>query len=143
MLALITGAIFEKGDILATTSTKSPAERFGGTWEKLPNGLTFWTANNGGSIIEAGLPNITGRFNMRQGYYSETYKNYGLAERGKSGAFNVVAESSGDQDSLQILGQRQPWDNITFDASQSNDIYGKSTTVQPPAYTICAWRKIS
>lgn len=32
---------------------------------------------------------------------------------------------------------------IGLNASKSNPIYGKSTTVQPPAITIVAWRRES
>ena len=32
---------------------------------------------------------------------------------------------------------------ITFNASNSNNIYGKSTTVQPPVYVTNIWRRKS
>lgn len=32
-------------------------------------------------------------------------------------------------------------DKVSFDASRSSSIYGKSTTVQPPAYALIAWRR--
>lgn len=30
---------------------------------------------------------------------------------------------------------------ISFDASKSNDIYGNSTTVQPPAIAVVFWKR--
>lgn len=57
MLALISGAIFEKGDILVTTSTKSPAERFGGTWEQIAQGRTLIGANGSYSLGSTGGSN--------------------------------------------------------------------------------------
>lgn len=70
--------------------------------------------------IEAGLPNITGLF---------THINF----INPSGAFyyngfchwTAATEGVGDATSY-----------VRFDASRSNPIYGRSTTVQPPALTV-------
>ena len=69
-----------------------------------------------GDLIEAGLPNITGK----------TGRFAGRQEDG-TGALRTVdyGQSSGTRDE-QYNSSR-----ITFDASLSNPIYGKSTTVQP------------
>lgn len=69
-----------------------------------------------GDLIEAGLPNITGK----------TGRFAGRKEDG-TGALRTVdyGQSSGTRDE-QYNSSR-----ITFDASLSNPIYGKSTTVQP------------
>ena len=69
-----------------------------------------------GDLIEAGLPNITGK----------TGRFAGRNENG-TGALRTV-------DYGQSSGTRNEQNNssrITFDASLSNPIYGKSTTVQP------------
>lgn len=68
--------------------------------------------------VAAGLPNITGTFSGH--------------ENNASGAFSVssTTEWHGNRNDN---GQKR---KITFNASKSNAIYGKSTTVQPPAVTV-------
>ena len=136
---------YDVGDIVIRTEGTSPAEKYGGTWEQLPNNVALWiVSSNGGTVIEAGLPNIVGSMRVREGYFSDTYKNYDIINRQKSGALSVTASSgTATTDSVQIAGAQQVWDNIAFDASQSNGIYGKSTTVQPPAYGVYGWQKIA
>lgn len=71
---------------------------------------------------KAGLPNVTGTFNIdvnSNEYYSSTTW---------TGAF------SGEQAGTQgASGDGVTSTKITFDASKSNSIYGRSTTVQPTA----------
>ncbi|WP_152605367.1 hypothetical protein [Anaerovibrio lipolyticus] len=89
---------------------------------------SFDSTNNVGDFIEAGLPNITGSL-----YFSSRY-NFSA-----SGAFN-----------LSYSLQTGYWNNSdgifyiysTFDASRSSPIYGRSTTVQPPAYIVMYIMKI-
>lgn len=77
-----------------------------------------------GTNKEAGLPNITG---------SQSSGGYGIAQATFDGALYVASTSSsgfaGGGSNVQRLG---------FDASRSNSIYGKSTTVQP-ASTLIRW----
>ena len=70
-----------------------------------------------GTYINAGLPNITGAFNG--------VESGGLVSEG---AFYLKSKGyHGTNDS--------DWDNwlYGFDASRSNSVYGRSSTVQPPA----------
>ena len=67
-----------------------------------------------GTNIKAGLPNITGHFG-------------GVAGTSVTGAFNI--EKTDKSISSGSTGTRQ---YLTFNASKSNSIYGKSDTVQPP-----------
>lgn len=55
-------------------------------------------------------------------------------------ADNTVATPTVKQmvQALKLAGEAQTG---TFDASRSSSIYGKSTTVQPPAYALIAWRR--
>lgn len=71
------------------------------------------------SVIEAGLPNITGKF-------VAVYQGNPV-----SGAF--INKGTGGH-----TKNKTDWDgqNIAFDASRSSSIYGKSNTVQPPAVTV-------
>ena len=80
--------------------------------------------NDVGDVMSAGLPNITGSFNpFAQNYSSMSGSTF-------TGAFDV-------EDSTQHGYSSSSTDNdnvlVTFDASDSNSIYGNSDTVQPPA----------
>lgn len=128
--AEILDALYPVGTIYLTTSTNgvgssSPASWLGGTWERLPEGYALWTASSGaGGTIEAGLPNITGTATL------------GCQFDNATGAWYAVSSASNGRN-----GSNATRHNIAFDASRSNDIYGKSTTVQPPAYRVYAWRR--
>ena len=109
-------------------------EKIGTTWGAgdglttfgLPNLLNrvVWGSGTSGvgTYKEAGLPNITGTFD---GLPSLAYSS-------TAGAFKKAAETGRANRGNDGTG-RIP---ITFDASRSNSIYGRSTTVQPPAATL-------
>ncbi len=92
---------------------------------KLPNlnNRVLWGNTTGGTYKEAGLPNITGTF-------ATELENRGLLKYsgafGFSHFFGYGDEGVAENESLIY----------TFDASKSNAIYGKSSTVQPPAMTV-------
>lgn len=81
------------------------------------------------SIREAGLPNITGEFsgvgNNNESPYKPTVK----------GAI-YVAKSGVPKEGVPIANNGEKDDCFGFDASRSNSVYGKATTVQPPAITL-------
>lgn len=90
----------------------------------LPNFInkTFWGGSSSGTVKAAGLPNITG-----------TISRFKAATVVKTGAF-----SESTSESEAYIGASQ-WSGYlispSFNASKSNAIYGKSSTVQPPALT--------
>lgn len=90
----------------------------------LPNFInkTFWGGSSSGTVKAAGLPNITG-----------TISNFKAATVVKTGAF------SGSKSQAEAYIGASQWSGYLisprFDASESNAIYGKSSTVQPPALT--------
>lgn len=92
----------------------------GKTTFQLPNLTNKFIMGNGtaGIIKTAGLPNITGTFGGSNFY-------------GPTGAF-TVSKTGTDIDEGSGPFNR----GFTFNASKSNSIYGKSTTVQPPAVTM-------
>ena len=131
---------FEIGDILQTTSSTSPAARFGGTWEEIATNRVLMGVSRShaaGATAEAGLPNITGsvgRFTSGQYWQYDPDRSQGaLSTSGESSnaGFNSDSGSSGNR-----------W-YIDFDASKSNAIYGRSSTVQPAAYYVHIWRRIA
>lgn len=86
-------------------------------------------ADISGSFIDSGLPNIFGYFTMRQGGYNVLMLNqhgciqpYSAANL--SGSIYTNANTTGT-----LYGYK-------IDASLSSPIYGRSETVQPPAYTV-------
>ena len=119
----------------------------GTTWELVSSGKALWTGNGtagsgtttnanyanapANTTIGAGLPNITGEINHNgaQNSYGQTY----------SGAFSsktVTANQTGG-----TAGNSKGNSILNFNASSSNSTYGKSSTVQPPAYVVNVWRR--
>ena len=82
-----------------------------------------------GTVIEAGLPNITGVVDgYRLGCSDErTWMN------SSSGAFSGYGKAGKGYGAEGNWHMSMP---ITFNASLSNPIYGRSSTVQPPAVTV-------
>lgn len=96
----------------------------GSTTFNLPNLTDKFIQGSGtaGTVKSAGLPNITG-----------TTSSYDWVDNNAmSGAFK--ASSLYDQKYAGTYSSRSA--NNTFDASRCSSIYGKSTTVQPPALTM-------
>lgn len=90
--------------------------------------------HNGGDTVEAGLPNITGEatFINSDGVNDNEYPDLGAFYFGINSYPYVTTTTSG-------TGKR----DLQFDASRSCAIYGKSATVQPPAYYVYMWRRTS
>ena len=110
-----------------------------GTWTEIPANLCLQTgsASEAGTQRSAGLPNITGKANVRSGENSDA--NILAAQ-------SIGAIACSNQDSsftwyshISLEGGQNKLDTLSFNASDSNPIYGKSSTVQPPAYMVRAW----
>lgn len=86
-----------------------------------------------GTTIEAGLPNITGEFIPWSG--KSTYDLGCIIGSPSTGAIKGVI---GNRTTVLIESPNSGLGTIyaEFDASLSNPIYSKSSTVQPPALTI-------
>ena len=111
----------------------SPAALFGGSWEEIASERVLMGASSthaAGTTVKAGLPNITGTLSDVMGSF--------YAYPSGSGAFSV----KGIGRSLEN-GSSGNYGNISFDASKSNAIYGRSTTVQPAAYYVHIWRRVA
>ena len=123
---------FEVGDVLHTTSSVSPAARFGGTWEQIASERVLMGASSthaAGTTAKAGLPNITGSFPTT---------TYGSNYNKTSGAFSLGSRITGNgEDSNSSFNSYY----VSFAASGSNAIYGRSSTVQPAAYYVHIWRR--
>lgn len=110
-----------------------------GTWEEVPANLCLQTgaASEAGTQRSAGLPNIKGTANIRSGVNID---NNILASR-KNGAITCTNQDSSFTWYAHIMTEngQNKLDTLSFNASNSNPIYGKSSTVQPPAYIVRAW----
>lgn len=131
------------GSIYQTISPENPAVTFGGgTWEKIAQDMVLMGASNthpAGTTVEAGLPNITGEYTKRRVINSanEVYNDTHRAQN----AFKVITSDT-KLNSIQLVtnsASNVGGENVVFDASDSNPIYGASTTVQPPAYFTYIW----
>ena len=127
---------FEIGDILQTTSSVSPAARWGGTWEQVASERVLMGASGShaaGTTAEPGLPNITGSTGkFASDYsYSPDRKNGALSYSGNCSSLNFYSSS----------GSGGYGYYIDFNASRSNAIYGRSGTVQPAAYYVHYWQR--
>ena len=128
------------GSIYQSTDAASPAALFGGTWEQIASERVLMGVSRShaaGTTAEAGLPNITGstgRFASAYGVYDKA-----LADR-KQGALSFSGETS-DMGYYSSSGSAGYGYYINFNASKSNAIYGKSSTVQPAAYYVHIWRR--
>ena len=121
------------GSIYQSTDPTSPAALFGGSWEEIASERVLMGASSthaAGTTVKAGLPNITGTLSDVMGSF--------YAYPSGSGAFSV----KGIGRSLEN-GYSGNYGNISFDASKSNAIYGRSTTVQPAAYYVHIWRRVA
>lgn len=131
--ALLKGANpFPVGSIYQSTDATSPAALFGGTWEEIASERVLMGASSthaAGTTANAGLPNITGKVPTT---------TYGTRHNETSGAFSLGSKiTSNGENSSQNFNSYYAF----FDASGSNAIYGRSSTVQPAAYYVHIWRR--
>lgn len=128
--------IFPVGSYWITEGSQNPGNLFGGEWKKKGQGRCLWGADDAhpaGAEIEAGLPNVKGTVAwamMAKGNYLDV----------STGAF-YHAGASANERSRSGGGTTGPI--VGFDASRSNALYGKSSTVQPPALVVNIWVRVA
>lgn len=129
------------GSIYQTISPENPAVTFGGgTWEKIAQDRVLMGASDthpAGTTVEAGLPNVKGTFiaALRDGFTNNSANKI-------TGAFYENGTTTGEDSYNSIstnVGIPSGGAPFGFDTSRSNSIYGRSTTVQPPAYFTYTW----
>ena len=131
------------GSIYQSTDPTSPAALFGGTWQEIAQNRVLMGASYAhaaGTTVEAGLPNIAGSL-------SETSNNGKTSPfRGNKNAISSIGALAVTEVSSPFCGfagYEGSAYNISFDASRSNPIYGRSNTVQPAAYYVHIWRRVA
>lgn len=119
------GAAVNRGDyseLFAVINTKYGSGDGSKTFN-LPNFInkTFWGGSSSGTVKAAGLPNILGHI---------TYLMMGENGQKSDGALSASLHVG---NRLVNSGSGSAWKQLNFSAENSNAIYGKSSTVQPPA----------
>ena len=120
-------SIYPVGSLYIGTTDTCPIANLFGTWTKVSQGRVLQGVSGSqvaGTTVEAGLPNITGGL-IRTDY-----------EQVPSGALYKEGDRVRFTDGVANFGI-----NVGFDASRSNAIYGRSNTVQPPAYLVNIWKR--
>lgn len=129
--------IFPVGCLHLTVAEGTPFSQFGfGQWKLVGQNKCLWgggTDNVAGTEIEAGLPEIYGNTDI--GGFSGIYSEAGGAFHSTIVVPNTTVATVASADThLEV---------VDFMASRYNPIYGKSTTVQPPAYIVYIWQRIA
>ena len=128
--------VFPVGSIYLSKNNTSPAELFGGTWVKIAENRAIMGASSthaAGTTAEAGLPNITGDSWLHP-------NNNKIAE---NGPFYLIDIKKRDPLIGGLYGELSSSASVGFDAARANPIYGRSSTVQPPAYYMNIWERIA
>ena len=110
------------GSIYQSTDPTSPAALFGGSWEEIASERVLMGASSthaAGTTVKAGLPNIK---------FSFTAATCGSGGHAGNEFSTSYALNSSD---------------FNLDASKSNAIYGRSSTVQPAAYYVHIWHRVA
>ena len=122
------------GSAFFTISDDDPAQLFGGTWMKIAEDRAIMgasTTHAAGSTAEAGLPNIV--FNLTDNYFGESPTGTGGVSVSVLGSTHL--RSGGNMPAT--------YGNVSFKSSGSSAVYGRSDTVQPAAYYMNVWIRLS
>lgn len=131
--------IYPVGSVYLSVNTVSPASFLGGSWTYISAGRALWTTTttDAGTYIDAGLPNITGSITNT---VCEVLPS-GNGTVSGSGAFAIESGSTSRYVSNAAGSATRP-KKIWFNASTGGStLYGQSSTVQPSAYKVNAWRR--
>lgn len=135
----IVDLLYPVGSIYIGTTAECPLAAIKGTWTLVSSGRVLQGADSYhavGTTISAGLPNITGALGSR------LCGSDGLNSIvGASGAFSQGSTTGSGFAKINLLTTLTTYRVTNFDASSSNSIYGRSSTVQPPAYVVNIWER--
>lgn len=137
------------GSYYLTEGTENPQDFIGGGWQKLTGRYVLQCSDDthaAGATVEAGLPNITGHFSATDNVCLNGYadKDTPKVFAKNDGCFSFI-DGSGGRALVNVIQVGNYSDNrrVTFSASSSNNIYGNSDTVQPPARIVNVWKRVS
>ena len=112
----------------------SPASFIGGTWERIENRFIMGASDthSAGTTVEAGLPSPWGQINAVL---------FAGMSNPDNGGFFKLAYTGTKWKSVAQGTYGDIWQsNITI---RNNGLFGKSDTVQPPAYCMYIWRRVA
>lgn len=137
-------AFYPVGSIYMSVNSIDPGTLFGGTWERISTGRVLMGASNDsqlGTMIDSGLPNISGYVDPRWVDYSGGGTMMYIQN---NGPFYTTKEGNvWWSESTVTNGQGDYTNRIHFDASRANAIYGRSSIVQPPAFYCYMWKRVN
>jgi hypothetical protein len=125
-------SVYPIGSLYIGVTDNCPIANLFGTWEKIAEGLCLQGAKEGqvaGETVEAGLPNITGMSQSLVGDSSTTITD------------GAITYTDTGRNTVKTADYTKRHCKLSFDASNSNKIYGNSDTVQPPAYLVNIWKR--
>ena len=112
----------------------------GSVWELVGTNRALWGGNgsNANTTIAPGLPSHTHTV-VAEG----TAPNYGGGLTAQNALARKSDNSSGNNDYSLGYATNNAQATIGKSSTPDNNIYGKSETVQPPAYVVNVWRRTS
>lgn len=139
-----TNPAYPVGAVYISTDSTSPAQLFGGTWTQIAADRVLMGTTSSSKInttVEAGLPNITGWFTTR--WTDASGGGIIFPAENCQGAFyagwNGNNYFTGNNNTSGSGGNH--YNTANFNAGFSNAIYGRSSTVQPPALYVYMWKR--
>ena len=128
------------GSYYLTEGTENPQDFIGGGWNQLKS-LVIQASDDthpAGTTAEAGLPDIQGQFILHGSEQANIINTV-------SGAMTLNAKYTSYRTPAQLteIAGAQSGGGFTFKASNYNEIYGASDTVQPPARFVNVWKRVS
>lgn len=114
-------AYYKIGDIFITTNNENPADRFGGTWEKLPNETFLMTASSNYVVKSTGGENTVTLFQahipyMEADIYDTLDNKLNTGYGGGTTNTNIISttapENMGRTLKAKINGGGQPHNNM-------------------------------
>lgn len=141
----IVNLIYPIGSVYLSINNVNPSTLFGGTWKAVSEGRVLQGVSEGqtgGDTIEAGLPNIKGWFGsagtrraqLSEGEGAFTPYDYGPSRYGDN------STSSYGGSSFDASNGECKTDG-SYKASTDYKVFGKSDTVQPPAFLVYIWKR--
>ena len=131
------------GSIYLTIKDENPSTKFGGTWEKLPASVCLQTADTthgAGTTIDAGLPSLPEIDILYR--HDSTSTGVEVDKYGHDGLTGATISNTSGTDEYMQSCLAKGYKSAPYGARySSSNVYGKSTTVQPPAYALIAWRR--
>lgn len=147
-------ATYPIGVVYISTDSTSPAQLFGGSWTAISSGYYLKAITSGTSSYgNAGLPNIKGNLSLRAMTGTGTTMTIDTQSgvTGLTGAFTTptgetpdtqLERWSGSHGAINTSNSSTVYvQNVPFDASKSNSIYGSATTVTPNNFGVYMWRR--